>query len=56
MRAFLHKLDGPDNAFLLEEFVELVEKRGLMFVEQLLSLEVFIVGDHDIIEIAIGDF
>lgn len=56
MRALLHKLDGPDNAFLLQQFVELVEKRGLMFVEQFLSLEVLIVRDHDVVEIAIGDF
>lgn len=56
MRALLHKFDGPNNAFLLQEFVELVEKRRLMFVEQFLSLEVLIVRDHDIVEIAIGDF
>jgi hypothetical protein len=37
MRVFLNKLDGSLDAFLFEQLMEIIQKRGVMLVEQLFS-------------------
>ena len=54
MRVVLDKFDGLDYPVLLYGLVKLCQYCRLVLVEQLLSLEIFIRGDHYIIEIAIG--
>lgn len=56
MRVFLNKLDGSLNAFLFEQLMEIIQKRRVMFVEQLFSFQILVWRNHDVIEIAVGDF
>ena len=49
------KLDGSLYAFLFEQLVEIIQKRRVMFVEQLLSFQILVRRHHDVIKIAVGD-
>jgi len=49
------KLDGSLYAFLFEQLVEIIQKRRVMLVEQLLSFQILVRRHHDVIEIAVGD-
>jgi hypothetical protein len=56
MRVFLHKLDGPYDSLLFQQFLKIIQEGRIMFIEELLGPQVLIGRDHDIIQIAIGDF
>ena len=56
MRAFLYEFDSFGDALPLEKLVELAKQCRFVFVEEFLSLEVLIGRDHDVVEVAVGDF
>ncbi len=56
MRVFLNKLDGSLDAFLFEQLMEIIQKRRVVLVEQLFSFQILVWRNHDVIEVAIGDF
>ena len=49
------KLDGSLDAFLFEQLMEIIQKRRVMFVEQLFSFQILVRRHHDVIEIAVSD-
>ena len=49
------KLDGSLDALLFEQLMEVIQKRRVMFVEQLFSFQILVRRHHDVIEIAVSD-